>query len=104
MSSGQNYTMNKTILEAMVSSKNQEWETPPEIFDPLNEIFHFELDVCATSKNTKCERFLSLEDGVDALQVAWHLYGDGTDPVCWMNPPYGRQIGKWVKKAYDESL
>ena len=24
--------------------------------------------------------------------------------VCWMNPPYGRTIGNWMKKAYESSL
>ncbi|MGD7664880.1 DNA N-6-adenine-methyltransferase [Brevibacillus laterosporus] len=23
--------------------------------------------------------------------------------VCWMNPPYGKEIGKWVKKAFEEA-
>jgi len=26
------------------------------------------------------------------------------DGVCWMNPPYGRTIGKWMRKAYESSL
>ena len=24
--------------------------------------------------------------------------------TVWCNPPYGREIGKWVEKAYNESL
>ena len=23
--------------------------------------------------------------------------------MCWMNPPYGKEIGKWMEKAYEES-
>ena len=67
--------------------------TPQDFFDKLNDEFHFELDVCANSENTKCPRYFTLE--VDGLTRYWK-------GVCWMNPPYGREIGKWMKKA-DES-
>lgn len=53
------------------------------------------LDVCATPENAKCDAFITKE--MDGLKQYWL----GT---CWMNPPYGRQIGKWVEKAYVESL
>lgn len=68
------------------------WETPQDLFDKLNEEFHFDLDVCATVDNAKCATFYSPEQ--DGLIQSW--YGR-----CWCNPPYGRQFGKWVKKAYD---
>lgn len=71
----------------------QDWETPDEIFEPLNEEFRFSLDVCAVLENTKCRRFFSPKE--DALEQCWH-------GVCWMNPPFGEQ-GKWVKKAFEES-
>ncbi len=71
------------------------WETPQDLFDFLDSEFHFELDVCAIPENAKCERFFSpVEDGL--LQ--------GWNGTCWMNPPYGRQISKWVQKAYESSL
>ena len=72
------------------SSKTDLWETPNVFFKELDREFHFSLDVCATKENTKCERFYTPED--DGLNQEW-------EGVCWMNPPYGRQIGKWVKKA-----
>jgi phage N-6-adenine-methyltransferase len=75
-------------------SKKQDWETPDEIFEPLDTEFGFTLDVCATEENAKCNVFFSEED--DGLTQDWH-------GVCWMNPPFGVQ-GKWVKKAYSESL
>lgn len=69
--------------------------TPQDFFDKLNEEFNFELDVCANDENAKCERyFTETEDG---LKQDWK-------GVCWMNPPYGRVIGDWVKKAYESSL
>lgn len=75
-------------------SYKQDWETPDEIFEPLNKEFGFTLDVCADTHNRKCDNFF----GVATDGLSQHWYG-----VCWMNPPFGFQ-GKWVKKAYEESL
>lgn len=77
------------------SSKKYDWETPQWLFDELNNEFQFTLDVCATVDNTKCLEYFSPE--VDGLVQEWH----GT---CWMNPPYGRDIVKWMKKAYESWL
>lgn len=71
------------------------WETPQHVFDELNQEFRFDVDVCATKENAKCATFFSPE--MDGLKREW----EGT---CWMNPPYGRQIHLWVKKAYESSL
>lgn len=76
--------------EQMTESYTCEWETPPEVFKPLDEEFHFDLDVCATRSNRKCKKFYSKED--DGLSKPWQ-------GVCWMNPPYGREINKWAAKA-----
>ena len=78
----------------MYSSKTDLWETPQELFDELNAIWHFETDVCAIPTNAKCERYYTPE--IDGLAQEWR-------GVCWCNPPYGRQIGKWVKKAAESS-
>lgn len=74
----------------MFSSRTDEWETPQALFDELNNEFHFSLDVCALPENAKCKKFYSPES--DGLRQSWC----GT---CWCNPPYGRRIGEWVKKA-----
>lgn len=81
--------------EVMFSSKTGEWETPQDFFNKLDDEFRFEIDVCATRMNAKCTEFYSLER--NGLLPAW-------TGKCWMNPPYGRGIGAWVKKAYDSSL
>lgn len=78
----------------MFSSKTCEWETPQHVFDVLNEEFNFTLDVCANEQNHKCDRYFTEED--DGLSQKWI----GT---CWMNPPYGKTIGEWVRKAELES-
>lgn len=77
------------------SSESVEWETPQSFFDAYNKRYAFTLDVCATKENAKCPVFFDL--AADGLKQTWA----GT---CWMNPPYGRGIGAWVKKAYEASL
>jgi site-specific DNA-methyltransferase (adenine-specific) len=77
-------------------SKRLDWETPQEVFAEYDAEFHFTLDVCATAENAKCTRFFSPEQN--------GLVQDWGDDVCWMNPPYGTQIGVWMEKAYRSSL
>lgn len=78
------------------SSKSNEWTTPQHLFDELNREYHFTLDPCATHENAKCEKyFTEKENG---------LLQDWSDDVVFMNPPYGREIKHWIKKAYEEIL
>ena len=76
------------------SSKTDVWYTPVDFFDKYNKIFNFDIDVCALAENTKCHKFFSPEE--DGLKQEW-------SGNCWMNPPYGRTIKEWVKKAYESS-
>lgn len=76
------------------SSQTDLWATPQEFFDKYNEKFTFTLDPCATADNAKCPTFFTKEN--DGLAQEW------TGSV-WMNPPYGREIGHWMKKAYESS-
>lgn len=71
-----------------------EWETPQGLFNWLNAAFGFELDVCALPENAKCERYFTPDD--DGLTQEWV-------GRCWMNPPYGPGIEKWLKKAYESA-
>jgi phage N-6-adenine-methyltransferase len=77
------------------SSKTDLWETPQPFFDALNAEFGFMLDVCALPENAKCANYFT--PAMDGLKQEW-------TGICWMNPPYGRQIGRWLKKAYESSL
>jgi len=81
--------------DVMFSSATDLWATPQEFFDKYNSIYNFELDVCASLENAKCDRYFTKED--DGLSQVW-------TGICWMNPPYGRQIKHWVQKAYESSL
>ncbi|PTG21713.1 DNA N-6-adenine-methyltransferase [Staphylococcus chromogenes] len=78
------------------SSKSNEWYTPQYLFDELNEEFNFTLDPCATQENAKCDKYFTIKE--NGLIQDW--YND----VVFMNPPYGREIKYWIKKAYEESL
>lgn len=80
------------INKGLFTSKTEEWSTPQAFFDELNKEFSFTLDPCATKENAKCEKYFTKED--NGLDKSW----DGENVFC--NPPYGRQIGKWVKKAW----
>ena len=77
--------------DLMFSSKTDMWATPQEFFDSLDKVFRFETDVCAVKDNAKCQRFYTPDD--NGLLQDWR-------GVCWMNPPYGREISQWVEKAY----
>jgi len=76
-------------------SDSPEWGTPQWLFDLLHQEFRFELDVCATAENAKCKRYFTQDD--DGLLKDW------APRRCWMNPPYGGEIGGWMQKAVQES-
>lgn len=77
--------------KVMYSSKSNEWETPQELFNELNEEFHFTLDPASTHENAKCEKHYTQEE--DGLAQDW----SGETVFC--NPPYGRELPLWIEKA-----
>lgn len=83
-------------MNVLFSSASEEWGTPQDLFDELNSVYNFTLDPSASDYNHKCEKYFTKDD--DGLSKSW----SGETVFC--NPPYGRHIGDWVKKAYDESL
>lgn len=78
-------------LKVMLSSEDMTWGTPQDFFDKLNQEFHFTLDPCATKETAKCLKYYTKED--DGLSKSWD------NEIVFCNPPYGREIGKWVEKA-----
>ena len=76
------------------SSQSDDWETPYRLFAELDREFHFTLDPCATPANAKCKQFYTKKD--NGLAKDW-------SGVVFLNPPYGRDVGKWIRKAYCES-
>lgn len=84
--------MNK---ELMFSSRTDQWATPQDFFDALDAEFHFTLDPCCTHENAKCAKHYTKED--NGLALSW------ANETVFCNPPYGRELPKWVRKCYDES-
>lgn len=85
--------MNK---ELMFSSKEEKWQTPQNIFDKLNKEFNFTLDPCCQHDSAKCDKYYTpVEDG---LIQSWE------NEIVFVNPPYGRELKKWVKKSHDEVI
>ena len=84
--------MNKALL----SSVKMDYCTPQAFFNRLNEEFHFALDAAATAKSAKCPLYYTPE--TDGLSQSWNCGG-----AVFCNPPYGREIGKWVRKAFEEA-
>jgi phage N-6-adenine-methyltransferase len=75
-------------------SDKDNWETPTDLFTVLDREFHFEWDVAADPINTKCKRYYTPED--NGLAQEWQ-------GVCWLNPPYGNAIAKWMRKAFESA-
>ena len=82
------------ITKGLKSTGNIVAETPKYLFDRISSIFNFSLDACALPENAKCESYYTPED--DGLSKPWR-------GGVWCNPPYGREISSWVRKAYEES-
>lgn len=83
------------LTEGMFSSKTNEWATPIALFRELDAEFNFNLDPCSTDDNAKCEKHYTID--TDGLTQNW----GGQRVFC--NPPYGRELPKWVRKCYEES-
>jgi phage N-6-adenine-methyltransferase len=76
--------------------RGSDWATPIDLFLELDEEFGFTLDVCASEWNRKCDRYFSVED--NALTQDW------SQEICFMNPPYGKVLNDWMKKAYESFI
>ncbi len=81
------------LMQIMASSERTDWATPQAWFDYLHLEFKFSLDPCCTHANAKCpRRYTPAEDG---LAQSW------AEERVFMNPPYGRELPRWLKKAYE---
>lgn len=80
-------------------SSRQDWETPQWLFDKMDMLYSFDVDLAANENNAKCSLYLTEKD--DALSLEWR-------GSCWLNPPYGisgkTRLSRWVEKSYLESL
>ena len=83
------------ITKGMFTSNTPEWATPQALYNALDKEFNFMLDPCATDENHKAPIYYTAKE--DGLKQDW-----GT-MTAFINPPYGRGIGQWVKKAYEHA-
>ena len=60
-----------------------DWKTPKTVYQTLDVEFKFDHDPCPPNYK------------VDGLQSEWGKSN-------FINPPYGRELPKWVAKAYSE--
>lgn len=90
--------MTNQTQQTMFSSNRDDWETPQDFFNKLNEQYHFTLDPCSSDANAKCLKHYTIQD--NGLEQDWG------GEVVFCNPPYSRKGGQdlWVKKCYEESL
>ena len=82
-----------TLPSVLFSSHKMDWETPPEVFHPLHKEFRFTLDACALPATAKVNNYFTPAD--DGLEQSWR------NQRVWMNPPYGRDIGRWMDRAWE---
>jgi site-specific DNA-methyltransferase (adenine-specific) len=68
-----------------------DWETPVELFERLNKIYRFEIDVAADAQNSLLPVFV--DEQIDALAGIWQGFS-------WCNPPYSRWQ-KFVTHGYE---
>ncbi len=82
-------------MKVHYSSNTVEWATPDDFFRGLDAEFNFTLDPCCTVESAKCVLYYTKAD--DGLSKDWSSHR------VFMNPPYGREIAWWMKKAYTEA-
>jgi len=67
------------------SSQRLDWQTPKAVYNALDAEFHFNFDPCPHNPD------------FDGLSIRWKTSN-------FVNPPNGREIGRRLKKGYEESL
>ena len=72
-------------IQACLKSERMDWETPDEVYQELDNEFAFDYDPCPHNPT------------FDGLQSDW---GNSN----FVNPPYGRELPKWMEKGYREYL
>jgi site-specific DNA-methyltransferase (adenine-specific) len=88
--------VNTELANSSGCEQKDKWETPPHIYNKLNDEFHFTLDPCCEPETAKCCKFYTEDD--NGLTRSWK------GETVFVNPPYSRgNIDKWVKKCLHES-
>ncbi len=91
--------------DTLHSSDRLDWATPQALFDGLSKRYgKFDLDAAANKKNAKCDWYYSADEPMrNAFENMWQFFEVDKQANVFLNPPYGRAIGAWLRKAADES-
>jgi phage N-6-adenine-methyltransferase len=89
------YSATTHSRQVMSSSCDMTWATPHQWFEYLDLEFGFTLDPCCTHETAKCAKHYTPSE--NGLVQSWQ------DERVFMNPPYGKELGRWIKKAYVEA-
>lgn len=84
------------LNNSLFSNKDNSWSTPQDLFDRLNSVFNFDIDLAAADDTAKCKKYYTEED--DAFKYEWN------EKNAYINPPYGRYQIKWIERASEQSI
>ncbi len=74
-----------SINRGLFTSLRGDWKTPRALYQALDAEFCFDYDPCPAKP---------IENG---LESEW-------GNINFVNPPYGKEIIKWIQKGYQEHL
>ena len=84
----------------------QEWETPEDFFGVVDAEFDFQIDVCATAENTKCDDYIGPKGDQGALMIDAKYPATPWLPSnirrAWCNPGFSDPF-PWMERAYKEA-
>lgn len=91
------------VTDDEVIALRQEWGTPPDLFAALDREFHFDIDVCASDENKKCDVWIDQESDALSKSVPWLGDEDTGVRAAFCNPGFSKPF-PWIKKAHSEAL
>lgn len=82
---------------------NDNWRTPPEVFNTLDKEFNFVADMAASEENAKCELYFTEKE--NSLSFNWNeevnfLHFKPGNKYVWCNCPYSKPM-PWIEKAIE---
>ena len=87
------------------SSEDDTWTTPGDFYRALDKEFNFGLDAAALASSALCPLWYGPDHHDpsmrDAFMRSWQFDAQGEN--IFLNPPYGRTIKDWMRKADQEA-
>lgn len=92
--------------EIMFSSKSDEYSTPSDFYNHLDNLFEFVFDLACSKENCKtADGFTKEENALDQdwFQITEDCIKEGKTGWLWLNPPYS-MCREFADKCYSEML